>query len=169
MIRIGRWAFGPAARKEHEPHRGAPVRVGEFQIFLGGTAYLSPYDLRGYDMVIPFVEEEKLPVWLESVASPKKVRRYPIPDFSAPPADWPDFVNEVAQSLKQGQKVMGFCVGGHGRTGTFLASLIAVLEPDVRDPIAEARSRYCGHAVEISEQAGAVFALKGKPLPKKYR
>jgi protein-tyrosine phosphatase len=62
-------------------------------------------------------------------------------------------------------------MAGHGRTGTFLASLIALLEDDhtTPDPIAAVRERHCEQAVESVAQGEAIFALRGQPLPRKYR
>lgn len=37
----------------HRPHRGEAVKVGRYQIFLGGTRYFQPEDLREADILIP--------------------------------------------------------------------------------------------------------------------
>ncbi|MDO8600053.1 MAG: hypothetical protein Q7R73_00325 [bacterium] len=156
--------------KLHQPHRGDPVRVGKYQhqLFLGGTMYFAPEDLEGYDLVIPF--KEQLSQVITDMVPEEKIWHYPIRDFSVPdPDDWVLFIARVADELKQGRRILAFCAGGHGRTGTFLASLIAVLEPRIKDPVGVARGRYCGHAVETHEQIKAVFALKGVLLPVKYQ
>jgi protein-tyrosine phosphatase len=49
--------------------------------------------------------------------------------------------------------VLIFCLGSHGRTGTVIAGLIAMLEPEVDDPIEAVRKRHCGKSVETREQA----------------
>ena len=76
----------------------------------------------------------------------------------------------VIDELERGQKILTFCVGSHGRTGTFLASLIAVLETaeETPDPIEAVRLRHCHHAVETLAQAEGVFALRGESLPERY-
>lgn len=156
----------------HQSHRGDLVKVGEFEISLGGAQYRPLMDLLDYDLVVPFLETGH-PA-LEGLLKPVKaaggpvIRPYPISDFSGVPDDWTDFLSSVVRELKAGRKVIGFCMGGHGRTGTILASLIAILEPDIEDPITAARSRYCKYAVETRAQAKAVFALKGQLLPTKY-
>jgi|AGTN01.3.fsa_nt_gi hypothetical protein len=87
-------------------------------------------------------------------------------DFSPPPSNWADFLNnQVIPLLAEGKRVLAFCIGSHGRTGTLLASLIAILEPEVEDPITEARNRHCGKSVETRAQAAAVFALRGQEVP----
>lgn len=51
------------------------------------------------------------------------------------------------------------CVGGHGRTGTALASLLVAsgLEPDVA--ISMVREKHCNKAIETTEQSDYVKAL----------
>lgn len=157
--------------KKHQDHRGEVVKVGGLEVFLGGAQYFPPMDLSGYDVVVPFLEDghRMLPKILEPVmAEPITVLHYPIPDFQGVPEDWKAFLGLVTSHLHAKRRVVAFCMGGHGRTGTFLASLIALLEPKVRDPIAAARKRYCERAVETKKQADAIFALKGKSRPAKY-
>ena len=152
-------------RKGHQGHRGDLVKVGDCQLFLGGAMYRPFLNLECYDIVISFLEV--VPARVINAVT-REFRHYPIPDFGGVPDDWTEFLAEVVRELKAGRKVIGFCMGGHGRTGTFLASLIALLEPEIEDPITEARIRYCEHAVEMRAQAEAVFALKGQPLPVEY-
>jgi hypothetical protein len=76
--------------------------------------------------------------------------------------------SEVIPRLKAGLTLIGFCIGGHGRTGTLIASLIALLEPETDDPIAAARERHCRKAVETRAQAEGIYALRGEELPEKY-
>lgn len=79
------------------------------------------------------------------------------------------FINRVlVPFLCAGKRVLVFCMGGHGRTGTVLAALKAMLEPDTEDPIADVREAYCQKAVETDLQAEAVFALRGQHVPEKY-
>lgn len=93
-------------------------------------------------------------------------------DFGGVPDDWEQFLSSVIiPELQSGHHLLAFCAGGHGRTGTFLASLVALLEDEEEtpDPIAAVRSRHCFHAVETTAQAEAVFALRNKELPVQYR
>ena len=97
------------------------------------------------------------------------VRPAPLPDFGGVTCDWQDIVYELAAEIDFGTIVLCGCTGGHGRTGTLLASLIAVMEPEIPDPIAAVRKRYCGSAVETIAQGQAIFDLRGEELPAQYR
>lgn len=88
-------------------------------------------------------------------------------DRGGVPADWLECVDYII-SLAHKYPVMGWCLGSHGRTGTWLASMKARLDPACEDPIQWARDVHCKHAVESKKQAEAVFAILGKPLPAKY-
>lgn len=149
-------------------HRGNPVRVGEYTIYAGGTQYLTLADLAGgYDMLVPLMKVPES--WRETETfHPAAFKCHPLEDFGGVSDDWPEFVQEIIAELERGKRILVFCIGSHGRTGTLLASLISVLEPDVEDPIAEARKRHCVKAVETNLQGQAVFALRGKPLPQYY-
>jgi len=76
-----------------------------------------------------------------------------ITDGSAPSeaAQFRKLVDWTLAQLQAGKKVHCGCVGGHGRTGTFLAALtcVAAGEPDA---IAYVREHYCKKAVETKSQ-----------------
>jgi hypothetical protein len=146
-------------------HRGlVPVAVGPYQIFAGGTRYLQAEDLVGFDLVLPLGEAAPL-----ALGQRAPIVGCPWRDFQPPPAGMGDFLREVLiPALAAGQRVLAFCIGSHGRTGTLIASLIAVLEPSTQDPIAVARARHCTKAVETAEQAKFIFALRGAPCPVQY-
>lgn len=157
---------GGVAVKSHPSHRGAAVRVGSYQIFVGGLRYLQPTDLVGFDYLIPL--EDRVPVALGQIA---RVLGCSWQDYSPPPEGFDRFLKElVIPLLDKGKKILVYCVGGHGRTGTFVASLIALLEDEKEtlDPIAAVRERHCYEAVETRGQAAAIFSLRGKPLPEFY-
>ncbi|MCC7531904.1 MAG: hypothetical protein IT342_25605 [Candidatus Melainabacteria bacterium] len=178
--RAGRMAPKP-------PYRGLPVRVGPYlnQVLAGGVLYLKTSDLDRCDLLVPLTGCEQLDFrglyFLDSAFQPSGItqfkpgRKYAVlcaklPECGGMPVDWEDLLrSEILPRLAAGVKMMPFCLTGEGRTGTFLASLAALLEPDVDDPIQAVRERYCVHAVETVRQAEAVFAIKGKPLPEKYR
>lgn len=164
-------------------HRGQQeVKVGPYTILLGGTMHFEAGDADKADVLLPLTEtglefgsshqivgSDDLPAQLLRRMPPLTAgKTYYVlagttPDFQPPPAGWGDLLRlQVIPLLAAGKRVMGFCAGSHGRTGTLLASLIAILEPEVEDPIAEARARHCSHAVETREQAEAVMALRGK-------
>lgn len=96
----------------------------------------------------------------------------PIRDFGGAPDGWESFLRqEIIPLLEKGEKLLVFCSASHGRTWMFLASLIAILESreETPDPIEAVRERHCCHAVETPVQAADIFALRGEPLPEKYR
>lgn len=75
-----------------------------------------------------------------------------IPDMGVP-KDVGNFVKLVRwtkEQLEDGMKVHCGCIGGHGRTGTFLAALVA--EFGEQDAIQYVRTNYCKKAVESHEQ-----------------
>lgn len=71
----------------------------------------------------------------------------------AAPSDAKEFKNLVSWTIDQleaGKKVHAGCIGGHGRTGTFFAALVATLGE--QDAIVYVRKHYCQKAVESTEQ-----------------
>lgn len=78
---------------------------------------------------------------------------FPITDMAAP-ADAHDFrklVEWTAGRLQKGEKVHCGCIGGHGRTGTFLAALVKHMGAE-EDAIGYVRKHYCEKAVESKAQ-----------------
>lgn len=150
----------------HPEHRGGAVRVGPHTVYAGGTRDLRDGDLTGYDLVIPLTDGT-LPLLRRQRAV---VWSYKLMDYGGVPADWAEFMQEVIAELREGRRIIAFCMGSHGRTGTFLASLIALCEgrEETPDPLAATRARHCYKAVETRAQAQAVFALRGEVLPAQY-
>jgi len=75
-----------------------------------------------------------------------------ISDMQAPddPVQFKKLVTWVKSQLDEGKKVHCGCIGGHGRTGTFLAALVSEYgEPDA---ITYVREHYCKKAVESDSQ-----------------
>lgn len=143
-------------------HRGQQgVKVGDYEIFPAGNLYLRPEDLQGFDLIVPLTEgttKHDLDLY-EGLG--RKVKRFPWPDYQPPPDGLVRFLRRnVIPALKKGKKVMVHCAGGHGRTGSFLAVLIALTEPEIDNPVAEVRSRYCYRAVETDEQERAIARIK---------
>lgn len=160
-----------ATPKIHQPHRGDPVQVGPYTIHAGGKMHLNDVPIEEFaqfDCAVMLLEEHEWPD-CPLLMGRRIPIRYPIPDMSGVPADWSDFIEEMIALLDVEVSMIAFCMGGHGRTGALIASLIAKLEPEVVDPIAAVRERYCVKAVETIQQAEAVFALKGTPLPSIYK
>lgn len=93
--------------------------------------------------------------------------------------DWPDMgvietdvvqwlVDWIEAKLEHGKKVDIGCMGGHGRTGTLLACLIAQMEHVGSVAATEAvHARYCTHAIETDKQRDFIRKFCGEPeLPK---
>jgi hypothetical protein len=57
----------------------------------------------------------------------------------------------ICNQLQSGKKIHAGCVGGHGRTGTFLAAVVAQMS-GMQDAIQYVRKHYCHKAVETSSQ-----------------
>jgi hypothetical protein len=77
---------------------------------------------------------------------------FEIPDMGVPgdAVEFEKMVKWTLDQLKLGKKVHCGCIGGHGRTGTFLAALCSAAgEPDA---IRYVREHYCKKAVESARQ-----------------
>jgi hypothetical protein len=163
----GQGAIQTVAWKKCQHNGIKPVTIGGFPVHLGAQFYLDHDEvLAKVDTIITLTGN--LPNnlhWGQRVS----VIDAELPDRGGVPKNWPDFIQQIAAHIQQGGLVCAYCIGSHGRTGTFGASLIAIMEPDVEDPIAAIRERHCEEAVESMAQATAIFALKGMELPEKYK
>ncbi len=132
------------------------------------------YDLCVFltDMTIP----EEVPFCL-GVNPPQTKNRliiYAIGDQHAPDNDyffeW--MINTVRKELQDGKKIGVACIGGHGRTGTFLSVLWglanAVNGVPPSNPIVAIRKIIgCEKEVESMEQEEFVYEYTGFPRPEK--
>lgn len=77
---------------------------------------------------------------------------FPIQDMGIPDSldDFNQLIGWTKTQLEAGRKVHCGCIGGHGRTGTFFAALVASYGE--KDAISYVRSNYCTKAVESSQQ-----------------
>jgi hypothetical protein len=181
MARTGKYGTGPRgtpgtaagaayeAASAHPRHRcDRPVKVGSNHIYLGGTRYLNWGHLRGFDLIIPLTShplEEVIPLGTTVLWAAMQ-------DFGGVPDGWESFLtSKVIPPLRRGKKIAAFCVGSHGRTGTFGASLIALEEGKntTPDPIAAIRERHCPSCVETEAQAAGIYDLRRDRLPNRYR
>lgn len=110
--------------------------------------------------------EQRLP-WVEGHAI-----HYRITDMKAPdnPAEFKQLIEWLAARIESGDKVHIGCIGGHGRTGTVLAALVAVMQSDEPDPVEYVRSNYCKKAVESQVQFDFLakhFGVKTECKPSK--
>lgn len=90
--------------------------------------------------------------------------------------DWPDmgvvtlpkeFWDDLVQYLiKNKLKMLMFCVGGHGRTGTAMASLlVTALGWTPERSIKWVKENYCDQAIETFTQTDYVYRLVGEKAP----
>lgn len=87
-----------------------------------------------------------------------------------PPSNAKEFTALAAWTLSKindGRKVHCGCIGGHGRTGTFLAALAAL--SGEKDAIEYVRAHYCDKAVETPEQVDFLVKTYGiKPAKARH-
>ena len=78
---------------------------------------------------------------------------FPIVDRNVPEDEvqFRKLVEWTIERLYEGDTVHAGCIGGHGRTGMFLAAVVALMELDP-EPIAYVRENYCKKAVESKAQ-----------------
>lgn len=99
--------------------------------------------------------------------------KYLIPDMRAPsnPKEFKELINWLVKQIRCANKVHIGCIGGHGRTGTVLVALVAVMT-DTKDAIAYVRKHYCAKAVESQEQVDFLVkyygVLPGKALKHRH-
>jgi len=93
---------------------------------------------------------------------------YPMKDMGGVPRDHAKFIEKMARFMEKDKRgVLFCCMGGHGRTGTMLASLAAYW--GVEEPVNYVRQHYCKKAVETRLQISAVYDILGKPSPKSVK
>ncbi|OGF81588.1 hypothetical protein A2924_02470 [Candidatus Giovannonibacteria bacterium RIFCSPLOWO2_01_FULL_44_16] len=148
------------------PHPGQKVVVGQNIVSAAGLMYRLRWNLTDIDTLA--VLAERIPASIWSMGFTGTIFAHPLSDLGGVNGPWEKFLEKIWQEVVDGKRIFAFCEGGHGRTGTFLASLIAMIEkPD--DPIAVMRERYCQRAVETIYQAERIFALVGKEVPEYYQ
>jgi hypothetical protein len=157
-------AFHGESWKRCEHPAVVPIKVGPFEVYLGARPDIKSATVDEMDVICP------LNGWMPSMPFGKQFTfmSCELPDRGGVPAVWPEFIHAIIDLLADNKKVLAYCTGGHGRTGTFGASLISVLEPETADPIAEIRRRHCKEAVESLAQAEGIFALRKAELPITY-
>lgn len=130
-------------------HKHPALALGDFEVF--GGSCISPA-IKDADIYIGFdrgmtFTERSFP-WTDGFEL-----LYAIPDGQTPKnkKNFKKLVEWVADEIRDGKKAHIGCIGGHGRTGMFLAALVAVMEVDP-DPIKYVRQNYCKKAVETTDQ-----------------
>lgn len=154
------------ASKQSCVHDANVRTIGGFEVLLGGASRgLKSEHYALADVIIPLTTGGPAMVW----GKPHLILPMHLQDYGGVPAGWKETLEDtVVPIIKSGKKVLAFCLGSHGRTGCFAGSLIALMEPDIEDPVAEIRKRHCSHAVETLAQVKAIFACKGTDVPEKY-
>lgn len=137
------------------------VKVGQHIVRAGGIMYPGFYTVLDQPDTLAVTLTDKL------VIGPNEPRYQliwlPLKDFGGVPANWRQTLEGIIiPQLEAGKQVLAFCEGGHGRTGTFLGSLVALLEDSAEtpDPIEAVRQRYCRKAVETQDQVDGILALR---------
>jgi protein-tyrosine phosphatase len=140
-------------------HRGlVPIRVGPYEVYAGGMLYSMEYE--NFDVLVPLDRQFRYD-------GERTVLPAIIPDYHPPGPEIAGFLrDQLIPELEAGKRVVVFCLGSHGRTGTVIAGLIALLEPET-DPITAVRERHCGKAVETREQAQWVRDLHVRELSRR--
>ncbi|MDO8557964.1 MAG: hypothetical protein Q7S09_02085 [bacterium] len=128
---------------------------------------MRPESLRDIDVLICLAETIPSAIWSMEFTG-THAWAYPIEDFHGARGPWKQFLKEVEGALRAGRRIFACCEGGHGRTGMFLASMIALLEKS-SDPVAIVRERYCREAVETLPQMQTIFSLLEQEVPPHYR
>ena len=75
-------------------------------------------------------------------------------------------VEAAIKAAMTGKTVYAGCMGGIGRTGTFLACVMKVFHPD-HEPVAMVRKRYYSHAVETDKQLALIVDFNPQPIRRK--
>lgn len=131
----------------HEGH--PPLPLGDFVIHGGSCIHPKKTDCDIYigldsgmkytDRSFPWTEGEEF--------------LYAIPDMGVPkkPNNFINLVTWVGAQLWDGRSVHVGCIGGHGRTGMFLAALVAHMDVS-KDAVTYVRKNYCHRAVESTSQ-----------------
>lgn len=87
----------------------------------------------------------------ESPAASKADVLVPIKDFGVPTVtDMVKAVDLAVDAMRHRRPVYAGCMGGIGRTGTFIACLAKLWGS--KNPVADVRANYLGHAVETEGQ-----------------
>jgi hypothetical protein len=148
----GKWL--PRCYESHPPY---PV-TDELVIYGGSCGYPIVKDA---DVYIGFDGSMKLHgksyPWHAETGGPIEVY-FKIWDGDAPD-DKPEFklmIAWVAEQLLAGKKVHAGCIGGHGRTGMFLAALRKHMTGD-ENATQHVRDHYCKKAVESTKQVDFLF------------
>lgn len=161
-------------------HKAIPCWEGTIQATNGDDL---KKNFKNYDLCL-FLEKttgipEGMPFALGAFDQPVEVKNrmiiYTVADRHAPESDpyWIWVRGTIIEALKKGQKVGIACMGGHGRTGTVIATIygrfLGAVETDgvpKVNPIVTVRNLVgCNELVESVEQEDFVYEQTGFPPP----
>jgi hypothetical protein len=94
-------------------------------------------------------------------ASRSRMVLFPWEDWGIPenPRVFHRAVRWLLSEAEKGQKIEVACMGGHGRTGTALATMLVVQGLDARTAMRRVRRSYCEEAIESDKQIAFLRAL----------
>lgn len=131
-------------------HSHAPLKLGNDIEIYGGSCSnpLQECDIYvGLDQGAMKQHPSRFP-WNEGEAFLFKITDYQAPDDAD---EFKNLIEWLADHLNLGLKVHVGCIGGHGRTGTVFAALVAYMGVS-NDAIQYVREHYCKKAVESKAQ-----------------
>lgn len=167
----GRWTgYTPCQHYRH------PCKVGEWEVLASGyfsrpegdvdppgagvyldEDWLSPH---GGMSVSPGTQWKRIAKWYPAIyAIWRDGSTFPISNVEL-------MIEFVVEHLEAGRSVEIGCQGGHGRTGTFIACLIASVEGlGAYDSIEAVRERHCKDCVETNAQVDLVYNFCNEEPP----
>jgi hypothetical protein len=141
-------SYGSGYKRCYESHPALPLPGTELVIYGGSCSNPVVTDA---DVYIGFDHSIKLTQrswpWKKGTEFLFKITDMQAPDNAD---EFRKLVLWTKKQLEEGKKVHAGCIGGHGRTGTFFAALVA--EFGEKDAINYVREHYCKKAVESSVQ-----------------
>lgn len=152
------------------PHKllPVPIMIGDRWITPVSLVVTSYNHLSAVDVLIVLAPEHAPNLYDNGWAG--TIMAIPIDDFGVMPSPTTfDHLLRRVYGLCKDYKVGIGCAGGHGRTGYFLASMIALIEVDAIDPIQDLRERVgCIEMVETLPQAEGIFSFRPEAMPENY-
>ena len=131
-------------------HKHPPLKLPGTELLIYGGSCSAPV-VKDADIYIGFDESmrftERSYPWKQGFEFLFKIRDMSVPEK---PEEFKKLVGWVKAQVEGGKKVHCGCIGGHGRTGTFLAALCS--EFGEKDAISYVRKNYCQKAVESNSQ-----------------
>ena len=174
----GDWDTGKSSTSKYTPHcyeSHEPLKLVnngvDYEIYGGSCSHpvVSNADIYiGFDQYSMKPQGTLMP-WEEGYAPIVEVS-FPIVDMGVPkdPKRFIALVDWTCNQLQLGKLIHAGCIGGHGRTGTFLAAVTKVFTGE-KDAITYVRDNYCKKAVESDEQSRFLEKHFGIEVQKGYK